>query len=351
MAKQRKKIAILAPVGNNIPPKKQGGIEWMVYLTTEYLVKKGYKILLFAPRSTKTTAKLIPVGPKPMTEYKMLPHYERSRKMRIEMSILSNMRYELFKRKNEIGVILNHTVSGGWFADIEKKLNIPAFHILHLPLFKELAEVFSKYKTRLISISNSQRKEFPNLNYATTIYNGIEVEKFPFSKKRGKYLIFCGKIISSKNPLGAIQVAKLTKEKLILIGRINDQEYFQKQIKPHLNKNIVYLGEVSYQKVKTLFSGAKALLFPIEWEEAFGLVMIESMACGTPVIAFNRGAVPEVVKDKVTGFIVKNVKEMAHAVKKLETINREDCRRWVKENFTAEKMAENYETLCRKYVI
>jgi len=350
MSKKKKKIAILAPVGNNIPPKKQGGIEWMVYLTTEYLVKKGYKVLLFAPRSTKTSAELVPVSPKPMVEYKVLPRYEKSRKMRIEMSILSNMRYELFKRKREIGMILNHTVSGGWFADVEKRLNIPSFHILHLPLFKELAEVFSKYKTRLISISNNQRKKFPDLNYVATIYNGIEVEKFPFSEKKGKYLIFCGKIIPSKNPLDAIKVAKMTKEKLILIGRINDPEYFQKQIKPHLNKNIVYLGEVTYQKVKTLFCNAKALIFPIKWEEAFGLVMIESMACGTPVIAFKRGSVPEVVKDKITGFIVRNIEEMAQAVKKLDLINRKNCREWVKENFTAEKMAQNYEVLCKKYL-
>jgi glycosyltransferase involved in cell wall biosynthesis len=345
---KREKIAILAPVGNAIPPQKQGGIEWMVYCLVEDFIKKGYQVLLFAPNGTKTSAELIPVGPKPIGKYKILPEYEKARKLRLELSALSNIFAEVLKRKEEIGIIFNHTVSGGMFSPLEKILNVPVLHILHLPLFKELANVFEKYNAKLISISNNQRKLFPNLNYQSTIYNGINLEKFPFSKKSEDYFIFSGKITQAKNPLGAIEAVKAVKKKLIIVGRINDEEYFKTKIKPSLDKNIIYLGEVSFSKMKNLYKNAKAFLFPIQWQEPFGLVMIEAMACGTPVIAFNRGAVPEVVVDGKTGFIVKDKKEMISAIKKIDKIKREDCRKYVEEKFSSEKMIDGYKKVYYK---
>jgi len=348
MAKNRKKIAILGPAGNSIPPKKQGGIEWMVYYLTENLVKEGYQVLLFAPKNTKTSAKLVPVAPKPLVEYKVLPKYERARKLRIEFSTTANTLEEILKRKKEIGVIFNHTVSGGMFAHLEKMLNIPTFHVLHLPLFEELANVFKKYNARLILISDSQKKSFPRLNYQATIYNGVNLKKIPFSKKPGGYLIWSAKIMAYKNPLDAIKATKSAREKIILIGRINDQEYFETKIKPLLNKNVIYLGEVSFSKAIKLYRNAKALLFPIKWEEPFGLVMIEAMACGTPVIAYPNGAVPEVVRDKKTGFIVKNVREMTEAIKNIDKIDRKKCRERVEKHFSVEKMADEYEKVYYK---
>jgi len=348
MKKDRKKIAILGPIGNAIPPKKQGGIEWMVYYITENLVKKGYRVLLFAPRSTRTSAELVPVGPTPITEYKNLSEYEITRKLRIELSILTNMVAEILKRKEEIGVIFNHTVSGGMFAFLEKMLPIPVFHILHLPLFKELAEVLQKSNARLITISNSQRNNFPNLNYQATIYNGIDLKKFPFVQKSKDYFIFSGKITPSKNPLDAIKAAKIAREKIILIGKINNQEYFETKIKPLLNKNVIYVGEVSFSRAIELYKNAKALLFPIKWREPFGLVMIEAMSCGTPVIAYPQGAVPEVIEDGKTGFIVKNMREMIRGMKNIHIINREKCREQVVKKFTAEKMVNEYEKLMKR---
>ena len=348
MKKNRKKIVILGPIGNAIPPKKQGGIEWMVHYLTENLVKKGYPVLLFAPRSTQTSAELVPVGPKPISEYKFLPEHEVTRKLRIELSILANMLAEILKRKEEIGVIFNHTVSGGIFASLEKMLNIPAFHVLHLPFYKELAEVFKKSNARLITISNNQRGDFLNLNYRATIYNGIDLKKFPFSKKPKDYFIFSGKIIPTKNPLDAIKAAKIAQEKIIIIGKILNQDYFEKKIKPLLNKDVIYSGEVSLSRAIEFYKNAKALLFPIRWEEPFGLVMIEAMSCGTPVIAYPNGAVPEVVRDKKTGFIVKNVKEMTEAIKNIDKIDRKECKERIEKNFTAEKMVNEYEKLIKK---
>ena len=346
--KRRKKIAILGPIGNEIPPKKQGGIEWMVDYLKEGLIKKGYQVLLFAPKPTRTSADLVPVGPSPLIESKILPEYEMARKLRIELSMLTNMLMEVVKKKKEIGIIFNHTVSGGMFSSLEKLLNIPVFHILHLPLFKELAKVFRESNARLIAISNRQRNVFPNLNYQTTIYNGIDLKKFPLSKKPKDYFIFSGKIIPAKNPLDAIRAAKIAQKKIIIIGRIKNQEYFETKIRPLLNKNVVYLGEVSFSKAIELYKNAKAFLFPIQWPEPFGLVMIEAMASGTPIIAYPNGAIPEVIKDKKTGFIVKNVNEMAEAIKNISQIDRRECRKHVQENFTVEKMVDEYEKLIKK---
>ncbi len=349
MAKNRKKIAILGPVGNSIPPKKQGGIEWMVYYLTKNLVKKGYRVLLFAPSDTQTSAELVPISSKPVIKYKVLPEYEKARKLRIELSILANTLREILKRKDEIGVIFNHTVSGGIFAHLEKMLNIPTFHILHLPLFEELATVLQKHNAQLIPISDSQKKSFPVLNYQATIYNGINLKKIPFSKKPGDYLIWSAKIMAYKNPLDAIKAAKSAREKIILIGRINDQEYFETKIKPLLSKNVIYSGEVSFSKAIELYGKAKAFLFPIKWQEPFGLVMIEAMACGTPVIAYPNGAVAEVIKDGKTGFIVKNVNEMTKAIKNINKIDRKKCRERVEKYFTVKKMVDNYEKVIKKF--
>jgi len=345
----KKKIAILGPIGNYIPPKKQGGIEWMVYYLTESLVKKGYRVLLFAPSGTRTSAELVPISPRPMIRYKILPEYERARKLRIEFSILANTLREILKRKNEIGAIFNHTVSGGMFAHLEKTLSVPTFHVLHLPLFKELAAVFQKYNARLIPISNNQKKAFPALNYQATIHNGINLKKFRFSKKSRGYLVWSAKIMAYKNPLDAIKAAKSAREKIILIGRINDQKYFETKIKPLLNKNIIYSGEVSFSKAIELYGNAKALLFPIKWQEPFGLVMIEAMACGTPVVAYPNGAAPEVIEDRETGFIVKNVNEMTRAIKNINKIDRKKCRERVEKYFSVEKMVGNYEKIIKKF--
>jgi len=363
MINTKNKIAILGPVGISIPPKKQGGIEWMVYYLTEELVKRGYPVLLFAPQNTKTSAELVPVCPRPISEYKIPMESEISRELRIELSFLGNLMDEVLKRRNEIGLVFNHTVSGGIFAILEKLLKVPVFHVLHLPLYKELADIFRKYNSRLISISGSQRKSFPKLNYVVTIYNGINVKKFPFCQKPKDYFIFAGKIRPSKNPIVAIKAAKLTQKKLILVGKMSNPEYFNSKIKASLTKDIIYLGEVNFSKAIELYKNAKALLFPIKWQEPFGLVMIEAMACGTPVIAFNRGSVPEVIKDGETGFIVApfnkkgkpNIGGFVKAIKKIYQMPeteykkmRYNCRKHVEKNFTVERMVDEYEKVYYK---
>lgn len=349
LKKQGKYIAILGPMGLPIPPEKQGGIEWMVYYLAEGLVKQGWPVLLFAPKGSKTKAKLIETAKNPISKQIIPEGAEVSRRLRVELSALVNLKYEILKRKNKIAVIFNHTVNGGLFADLEKLSGIPTYHVLHLPLFPQIAKVYQKSRTRLISISNNQRKSFPGLNYKATIYNGIDLKKFPFIDKPKNQFLFAGKIRRGKNPLTAIEAAKALKAKLILAGKINNQEYFEKEIKKHLSSKIVYKGEVPFREMVTLYGQSRALLFPIKWPEPFGLVMIESMACGSPVIAFDQGSVREVVKQGKTGFIVKDIKNMVKAMQKIDQIKRIDCREHISKNFSVEKMVEEYEKIIKKH--
>lgn len=340
----KKQIGIVGPIGNNIPPKKQGAIEWLVHELAEGLVEKGHPVTLFAPKTAQTSANLVPTAPKPMIDYSP-SQQEKSRKLRIELSLLANTREEIIKHKDDLAVLFDHTVNGGLFSDLEKLTGIPTYHTIHLPLYKELADIFKKNNSRVITISNNQRGNFTDLNYAGTIYDAVKLDKFNFIEEPEDYFIFAGKLTPAKNPLAAIKAAKRAKVKLKLIGRISDEEYFEKKIKPALDKKREYLGEVSRKKAIDLYSKAKSFLFPTSWPEPFGLVMIEAMACGTPIIAFNYGATSEIIKDGETGFIVKNEKQMAKAIDKINTISRKKCRRNVEENFSIEKMIDGYEKI------
>jgi glycosyltransferase involved in cell wall biosynthesis len=208
-----------------------------------------------------------------------------------------------------------------------------------------------KNKAHYASISNNQRKGMPDLNYAGTVYNGMEIEKFKFKKEQGNYLAFLGRYSSEKGADIAVAVASQSKEKLKMAGTIWGNGFYDQKIKPYLEKNKVEdLGFLNGKDVSDLLRNAKALLFPIRWEEPFGLVMIEAMACGTPVIAFNKGSIPEIVQHNKTGFVVENEKEMLEEIKNINKINRADCREYVEENFTVEKMVEGYEKVYEKII-
>ncbi|MEK7518020.1 MAG: glycosyltransferase, partial [Patescibacteria group bacterium] len=191
--------------------------------------------------------------------------------------------------------------------------------------------------------SNAQRKEFPALNYLATVYNCVDVKKFSFNPNPKDYLLMMGTIGRHKNQKEAIAVAKELGMKLILAGKIRDQDYFEELKKDIDGEQIKYLSEIGFEEKLKLYQNAKAFIFPINWEEPFGLVMIEAMSCGTPVVAFNRGAVSEVLRDNLTGYIVDNHSQMVEAVKKIDSINREACRKHVEENFSVSKMVDSYE--------
>ena len=230
---------------------------------------------------------------------------------------------------------------------------IPTVYTLHDPIYPWRAKVFQMFSSPnqyYISISNVQRKPAPKLNYLATIYNGIDLNLFPFSAKHDNYLLFVGRINPEKGVAEAVQAARKANEKLLIIGPPVSGNYWNKKIAPYLGSKIQYLGYVPYRNLFHYYRKAKALLVPIRWEEPFGLVMIEAMACGTPVIAFRRGSVPEVIKHKKTGFIVDTVGEMAKAVKNIDQIKRSDCRIHVERNFTIEHMVDEYEKAFLKLI-
>ena len=353
MKKKKLKIAIIAPPFTTVPPKGQGGTERIVYEMIEGFVQKGHKITLFGTGKYNGSAKFIQIFKKTISERKFNPTYiEASRALRIESAYLAKVMLEITKREKEFDVIFNHCRAGYLFLPLSNFLKTPIITILHLPIFKEVAKILASFKKpNIITISNSQRKGFPNINYLGTVYNGINLKEFPFNSKPKNYFLFMGALGEHKNPKDAILAAKKAKINLILAGGKKREPYFSQEIKPLIDgKQIKYVGEVWGKKRIDLLRYAKGFLFPIKWQEPFGLVMIEAMACGTPVIAYPNGAVPEVIKDKETGFIVRNVREMVQAIKKMDLIERKRCREEVEKKFSTEKMINDYEKICYKVI-
>ncbi len=345
------RIAILGSTTSVIPPTGQAAIEELAYYQAIGLSNKGHKVLLFTLKGSNVqNVQIVEVGEKQALmgkgkeELEFTEKYGASYKIRLRITNLSQAIGKLIELKDVYDVILNNLPDESPLLPIAQFLNKPFYHVMHLPIFPELADLFRRYKTKLISISNAQRREFPDLNYIATVYNGVDTKKFTYSDSHENYLLYLGSIGKNKNPKEAILVAKETNNKLIIGGRIKDEIYYKTEILPFVDgTQIQWVGETTREKVIELYRRAKAFVFPTLWEEPFGLVMIESMACGTPVIAFNHGAIPEVVIDSLTGYIVENHSQMVEAVKKIENIKRIDCREHVEKNFTIEKMVEGYE--------
>lgn len=233
--------------------------------------------------------------------------------------------------------------------------NVPVAYTLHDPIFGWYQELFRLYNSPnqyFISISDNQRLPAPDLPYIATAYNGINLDKFAFSKQSDDYLLFVGRIFQEKGVVEAIDIAKATNHKLIIIGPTyaDKHEYFEQGVKPHLGKQIIYLGHLDQEQIVPYYQKAKALLSPIQWEEPFGLTMIEAMACGTPVVAYRRGAVPEIVLHGKTGYIVRDRDEMTTAVGQLDKIDRRACRARVEELFSVDKMVDSYEAAFKSII-
>lgn len=345
---KKPRIAIIAPPFIAVPPKGQGGTERIVYQKIEGLTSKGYSTTLFGAGRCRTSAKFAPIFRQAISEKKINGRLtESSRALRLENVYIAKIMEELKKRQRDFDIVFNHARAGYLLLPLSSFLKIPVVNILHLPIFKELGGLLASYeKPNVVTVSDSQRKGFPGINYLATVHNGVDIEEFRFCSKSKDYFLFMGALAPHKNPKDAILAAKKARAKLILAGGKKREPYFSKEIMPLVDGKIIkYAGEVSGKKRLGLLGSARALLFPIEWPEPFGLAMIEAMACGTPVIAYSRGAVPEVVRNGKTGFIVKNVQEMTEAIKKIGQIDRSECRKCVEQNFSKEKMISGYEKI------
>jgi glycosyltransferase involved in cell wall biosynthesis len=238
---------------------------------------------------------------------------------------------------------------------VRHNLKTPVVYTVHDPLsqwYKELFELYDSPNQHFISISNNQRRDAPDLRYARTVYNGVDLDFFPFSAEAEDYLLIAGRIVPEKGYKEAIELAQRTDHRLLIIGPVysDQQGYFDQYIKPHLSEKILYLGAMEKSQLVRYYQKAKAFVTPIQWEEPFGLTTIEAMACGTPVITLHRGAAPEIVQNRKTGYVVGSMAEMAAAVKKIDKISRAACRLHVEKHFSTDRMVDEYEATFQKIV-
>jgi glycosyltransferase involved in cell wall biosynthesis len=335
----RLKIAIIAPMWFAVPPTGYGGIELVVSLLADGLVDVGHDVTLFASGDSLTKAHLSSI-------------YERAPSELIGRS-LPEIRHALacYEQADEFDIINDH--SGIPAAALGGLVQTPVLHTVHGPLdthetqhaYGSIAEVAPG--VRLISISENQRRPMPDLPWAATIPNAIDLSIYPSKPHRGDYLLFIGRFSPDKGAHRAVAVAMELGLPLKMAGKNREpkeRQYFAELVEPHVGHGgIEYLGEVSHGEKVELLQDARATLFPIEWEEPFGLVMIESMACGTPVIATRHGAVPEVIEHGVSGIIVENYREMGAALEQADELDPNECRRYVEERFAPERMVGDYE--------
>ncbi|MDQ7948758.1 MAG: glycosyltransferase family 4 protein [Pedobacter sp.] len=324
------KIAILSPIAWQTPPKHYGPWEQVASNVAEGLVDLGMEVTLFATGDSLTKGKLdsvIPVG------------YEEDRELDakvVECLHISNV----MEKAADFDIIHNHFD----FLPLTyaKLINTPMVTTIHGFSSPKIVPVYQKYNdhTSYTSISNSDRH--PDLNYLATVYNGIKTSDFTFQAKAEDYLLFLGRIHPHKGTAAAIEIAKRTKRKLIIAGIIQDQAYFKEKVEPFLDEDIQFIGPADAKKRNELLGKSLGLLHPILFDEPFGLVVAEAMMCGTPVIAFNRGAMPELISTGETGFLVDTVDEAVERVYQLHNINRNRCRKHAVANFSKEKMAESY---------
>jgi glycosyltransferase involved in cell wall biosynthesis len=338
------RIAQLAPLAESVPPKLYGGTERVVAWLVDELVDLGHDVTLFASGDSRTRGTLHPVWPRAL----------RLGRKGADPSAASALLLEaIAKRANDFDVIHAHI---DWLAiPLLRRLGVPFLTTMHGRLdLPGLSDVIREFpKVSFVSISDHQRQPLPDANWSGTIQHGLPANLFRPSYEQGSYLAFLGRLTAEKGPEDAIRIARAAEMPLRIAAKIPRAEtaYFKKHLVPHIDgDNVRLVGEVDEVKKQPFLAEAAGLLFPIDWPEPFGLVMIEAMACGTPVIAYRSGSVPEVVDDGVTGFIVDSEEEAVNAVKQLARLDRRKVRARFEERFSARRMAREYESHYRKLV-
>src|SRR5215467_9415064 len=330
------RIAQVAPLIESVPPKHYGGTERIVSYLTEELVRLGHDVTLFASGDSVTEARLI------ASCERSLRKNERCKDPVAREVLLVD---HVIEHVNEFDLIHFHT--GYLHFPVCRYLPVPHVTTLHGRLdLPDLVPVFDRFRNEpVVSISDAQRQPLPWANWQTTIYHGLPNDLFAFQPNQGDYLAFLGRISPEKRVDRAIEIAKSASMPLKIAAKVDraDRRYFKRQIEPLLTQSHVeWVGEISDQQKNEFLGNAYALLFPIDWPEPFGLVMIEAMACGTPVIAYRGGAVSEIMEQGHTGFIVRALDDAVEAVRRVPELSRKRCRTVFEKRFTATRMAHDY---------
>lgn len=344
------RIAQIAPLWITIPPLKYGGIERIIAMLCDGLSNKGHEVTLFASPGSTAKGKLISVFGKPLLDANIAwsnPIWNL-RNLSLATEMANSGKFDIIHSHLDLWTLFFHNLT-----------KTPVIHTMHNPLYRTNADANKDDRLRLFmeeakrtnivfisqSAKNQAMLEFPEKR-SRIIYNGSDLSHFNFNPKSGEHFIWIARINKHKGVENAVAAAEKLGVKLLLAGRIDptQQEYFDDIIKPHLNEKIQYVGELTEEQLSDFYGPAKALLYPIEWEEPFGLVVTEAMACGTPVIAYRRGSMPELIEDGKTGFVIdSDIDLLTEAMKKIDQIDRVLVRQKVEEKFSKERMVENYE--------
>ncbi|MCG2577401.1 glycosyltransferase family 4 protein [Dechloromonas sp. XY25] len=336
------KIALVAPVFERVPPKRYGGTERVISYLAEELVRQGHRVTLFATGDSVTRARLVPV----------IADSRRFDSRRPEWLMYQTMMLDQVARMaGEFDVIHFHT--DFLHFSLARQLPVPHLTTVHcrldepelIPLYRHFADL------PLVSISDSQRLPVAWAGWQGTVYHGLPADLHAFNPDPGDYFAFVGRISPEKRVDRAIDIARRLDKPLYIAAKVDTTEeaYFREKIRPLLaHPRIDFIGEVGEDEKGQLLGGAAALLFPIDWPEPFGLVMIESLACGTPVVAYRHGSVPEIMEDGVTGFVVDTQDEAVTAAASIDQIDRRLCRRAFEQRFTSRRMAECYVAIYRR---
>ncbi len=325
------RIAVLSPISWRTPPRHYGPWESVVSLLTEELVRLGLDLTLFATGDSQTSGKLVAVCPRPYSE-------DDSVDPKVAECLHIS---EVFERAADFDLIHNHyDFLPLTYSALVKTPVVTTIHGFSSPA---IIPVYKKYNAQSHYVAISEADKSPELDYIATIHHGIDIAQFPFLEAEGKYLLFFGRIHPHKGVREAIDVAQRVGIKLVIAGIIQDQDYFAAEVEPHIDgRSVEYLGSVGPDQRADVLGHALALLHLISFEEPFGLSMVESMACGTPVIAFPRGSIPEIIRHGKTGYIVEDIEHAVDAVAALRSIDRSACRKDVEQRFSHTRMARNY---------
>lgn len=331
------KIAILAPIAWRTPPRSYGPWEQVASALTEGLIKKGQDVTLFATADSITAGRLRHSTPRGYAEDTTLDP-----KVAECLHISDAM-----EAAQEFDVIHNHFD----FLPLtySRLIDTPMVTTIHGFSSPKIIPVYKKYNGACAYVSISESDRSPDLDYIATVYNGIDTSQFDFVERPGDYLLYFGRIHPEKGTHHAVEVAKRTGNRLVIAGLVQDEHYFATQISPHIDgKQIQYVGNVGPADRNRLLGNASALLHLIDFDEPFGLSVAEAMLCGTPVVAINRGAMPELVVHGKTGFLVSHVDEAIQSLDKLSKLSRRDCSQWAMEQFSCEIMVDRYLEIYRQ---
>ncbi|MGQ0696561.1 MAG: glycosyltransferase family 4 protein [Nitrospiraceae bacterium] len=330
------RIAQVSPLWESVPPKLYGGTERIVSYLTEELVRLGHDITLFASGDSVTTARLEPISDRALRLNKGIFNRDAPMTMLMEQAL---------GKPGEFDIIQSHLDFMGF--PLARRNPTPVVTTMHGRLdLPELQPVFREYaEMPLVSISDAQRRPLVWANWQATVYHGLPRDLYIFHPNSGGYLAFLGRIAPEKRPDHAIEIAKRVGIPLRIAAKVDpmDQEYFHTEIEPLLSHPLVeYLGEVTDTEKDAFLGNATALVCPYDWPEPFGLVLIEALACGTPVLAYRRGSIPEIIEDGITGFVCEGLDGMTAAIQCIPEIDRRRCRQVFEQRFSVERMAQDY---------